>query len=162
MPNVAQPAARTVQDYIDELPMWPDGTRLHSNPMTSMQWRIWMLAAAGKFFEGFVVFMTGVALPLIARQFNITPAQNGFISAASLCGILIGAVGLGSLSDRYGRKSMFIVEMIIFTAFLGAAVFCTNFVSLVICLFGLGLALGCDYPTAHMIISENIPSISRG
>jgi MFS family permease len=162
MPNVAQPVARTVQDYIDELPMWPDGTRLHSNPMTSMQWRIWMLAAAGKFFEGFVVFMTGVALPLIARQFNITPAQNGFISAASLCGILIGAVGLGSLSDRYGRKSMFIVEMIIFTAFLGAAVFCTNFVSLVICLFGLGLALGCDYPTAHMIISENIPSTSRG
>jgi MFS transporter, putative metabolite transport protein len=151
-----------VQDYIDELPMWPDGTRLKSNPMTTMQWRIWMLAAAGKFFEGFVVFMTGVALPLIARQFDITPAQNGFISAASLCGILIGAVGLGSLSDRFGRKSMFIVEMIIFTAFLGAAVFCNSFVSLVICLFGLGLALGCDYPTAHMIISENIPSSSRG
>ena len=75
MPNVANPAPgdpRTVQDYIDELPMWPDGTRLHSNPMTTMQWRIWMLAAAGKFFEGFVVFMTGVALPLIARQFGIT------------------------------------------------------------------------------------------
>src|ERR1700723_2462996 len=118
----------TVQAYIDDLPMWPDGTRLKSNPMTTMQWRIWVLAAAGKFFEGFVVFMTGVALPLIARQFNITAAQNGFISAASLCGILIGAVGLGSLSDRVGRKSMFIVEMI-FTAFLGAAVFCTNFVS---------------------------------
>ena len=142
MPNVAQSTARTVQDYIDELPMWPDGTHLRSNPMTTMQWRIWMLAAAGKFFEGFVVFMTGVALPLIARQFNLTAGQNGFISAASLCGILIGAVGLGSLSDRYGRKSMFIVEMIIFTSFLGAAVFCTNFVSLVICLFGLGLALG--------------------
>src|ERR1700733_5623254 len=154
--------SRTVQDYIDELPMWPDGTRLQSNPMTTMQRRIWMLAAAGKFFEGFVVFMTGVALPLIARQFNIGPAQNGFVTAATLGGILIGAVGLGSLSDYFGRKSMFIVEMVIFTAFLGAAVFCTNFVSLVICLFGLGLALGCDYPTAHMIISENIPSISRG
>src|ERR1700723_238998 len=162
MPNVAQPPARTVQDYIDELPMWPDGTRLRSNPMTTMQWRIWMLAAAGKFFEGFVVFMTGVALPLIARQFGITAAQNGFISAASLWGILIGALGPGSLSDHFGRKSMFVVEMIIFTAFLGAAIFCTSFPSLVFCLFGLGLALGCDYPTAHMIISESIPSTSRG
>jgi MFS family permease len=57
---------------------------------------------------------------------------------------------------------MFIVEMIIFTAFVALAVLCTNFTSLVICLFGLGLALGCDYPTAHMIISENIPSTSRG
>jgi MFS transporter, putative metabolite transport protein len=106
--------------------------------------------------------MTGVALPLIARQFEIGPTQNGLVAAASLCGILIGAVGLGSLSDRFGRKSMFVVEMIIFTTFLGAAVFCTNFTSLVFCLFGLGLALGCDYPTAHMIISENIPSTSRG
>jgi putative MFS transporter len=74
-----------VQDYIDELPMWPDGTRLRSNPMTTMQWRIWMLAAAGKFFEGFVVFMTGVALPLIARQFNITVPPRTASSAPRAC-----------------------------------------------------------------------------
>jgi MFS transporter, putative metabolite transport protein len=153
---------RTVQDYIDERPTWPDGTRLPSAPMTAMQWRIWMLAAAGKFFEGFVVFMTGVALPLISREFGISAAENGLVGAASLIGILIGAVGLGGLSDRFGRKSMFIAEMIIFTAFLVLLVFCTNFISLVTCLFGLGIALGCDYPTAHMIISENIPSTSRG
>jgi MFS transporter, putative metabolite transport protein len=160
--NSVASQSRTVQEYIDELPIWPDGTGLNSTPMTKMQRLIWMLAAAGKFFEGFVVFMTGVALPLIARQFEIGPTQHGVVTAASLCGILIGAVGLGSLSDRFGRKSMFVVEMIIFTAFLGAAVFCTSFTSLVFCLFGLGLALGCDYPTAHMIISENIPSTSRG
>ncbi|MGC2581357.1 MAG: MFS transporter, partial [Acidobacteriaceae bacterium] len=136
MPNIASSAktsTRTVQDYIDERPMWPDGTHLPSVPMTTMQKRIWMLAAAGKFFEGFVVFMTGVAVPLIARQFAIAPAQKGFVTAATLGGILVGAVGLGSLSDYFGRKSMFIVEMIIFTAFLGAAVFCTSFISLVIC-----------------------------
>ncbi len=33
---------------------------------------------------------------------------------------------------------------------------------LVLFLFGLGLALGCDYPTAHLIISESIPSRARG
>jgi putative MFS transporter len=153
---------RTVQDYIDERPVWSDGTSLPSAPMTVMQWRIWSLAAAGKFFEGFVVFMTGVALPLITREFNMGATQNGFVGAASLFGILIGALFLGGLSDRFGRKSMFIAEMIIFTAFLALLVICTNFGSLVICLFGLGLALGCDYPTAHMIISESIPSASRG
>jgi putative MFS transporter len=153
---------RTVQDYIDERPIWPDGTSLPSVPMTSMQRRIWMLAAAGKFFEGFVVFMTGVAVPLIARQFSLNATQKGMVGAASLFGIMIGAYGLGSLSDRFGRKSMFIVEMILFTAFLACAVVCGNFASLVICLFGLGVALGCDYPTAHLIISECIPSTSRG
>jgi putative MFS transporter len=39
--------------------------------MTNMQWLIWSPAAAGKFFEGYVVFMTGVALPLISREFGI-------------------------------------------------------------------------------------------
>ena len=130
--------------------------------MTGMQWRIWSLAAAGKFFEGFVVFMTGVALPLIVREFHIGAAEKGIVSAASLAGILFGAVLLGGLSDYFGRKRMFIAEMIIFCAFLALLLLCQNFLSLAICLFGLGMALGCDYPTAHMIISESIPSLARG
>jgi putative MFS transporter len=153
---------KSVQDYIDELPVWSDGTTLKSSPMTGMQWRIWSLAAAGKFFEGFVVFMTGVALPLIVREFHIGAAEKGIVSAASLAGILFGAVLLGGLSDYFGRKRMFIAEMIIFCAFLALLLVCQNFLSLAICLFGLGMALGCDYPTAHMIISESIPSLARG
>jgi putative MFS transporter len=66
--------------------MWSDGTKLPSAPMTGMQWLIWSLAAAGKFFEGFVVFMTGVALPLLSREFGIGPAANGLITAATLFG----------------------------------------------------------------------------
>ncbi len=163
MPATAAPnARRTVQDYIDERPVWPDGTTVPTAPMTGMQWRIWGLAAAGKFFEGFVVFMTGVALPLISREFGIGSTENGIVGAASLFGILIGALLLGGLSDRFGRKSMFIAEMVIFTAFLALLVVCNSFLALVICLFGLGMALGCDYPTAHMIISESIPSTARG
>jgi MFS transporter, putative metabolite transport protein len=153
---------KSIQEYIDERPVWPDGTQISGAPMTNMQWLIWSLAATGKFFEGYVVFMTGVALPLISREFEIGSAQNGLIGAASLLGILIGAVGLGGMSDHFGRKPMFIIEMVIFVAFLMLLVLASNFVSLIICLFGIGLALGCDYPTAHMIISENIPSISRG
>lgn len=158
----SQTEKRSVQHYIDERPMWADGTILPWVPLTSMQWRIWSLAACGKFFVGFVVFVTGVALPLISSEFDIASAQNGLVSAATLLGILIGAIGLGGMSDRFGRKTMFIVEMVIFVAFLALLVLCTNFVSLIICLFGLGVALGCDYPTAHMIISENISSMSRG
>jgi len=143
-------------------PAWPDGTPAGTAPMTKMQSLIWSLAAAGKFFEGLVVFMTGIALPLIARQFHITASQDGIVSASTLLGILIGAVGLGGLSDAFGRKRMFVIEMVIFTVFLGAITVVTGFWPLVICLFGIGVALGCDYPTAHMIISESTPSARRG
>src|SRR6202012_3762128 len=153
---------KTVQQYIDEVPVWSDGTTLKSTPMTGMQWRIWALAASGKFFEGFVVFMGGVTVPLIAREFHLAEAEVGLVTSASLAGILVGTILLGGLSDYFGRKRMFIAEMIIFCLFLALLILVQNFISLVICLFGVGLALGCDYPTAHMIISESIPSTSRG
>jgi putative MFS transporter len=161
------PAGKSIQAYIDEQPVWADGTAVDMTPMTAMQWRILILAAAGKFFEGFVVFMTGVALPLIADEFNIGATQHGLVSAASLFGILIGALLLGGLADRFGRKPMFVAEMIIFVVFLCLLVaipasWPQSFALLVFSLFGIGVALGCDYPTAHLIISESIPSSDRG
>ncbi|MGQ3674443.1 MFS transporter [Xanthobacter sp. TB0139] len=153
---------RSVQDYIDETPVWRDGTTTPSTPMTRMQWRIWGLAAAGKFFEGLVVFMTGVALPLISREFGMDAIQHGVVGAASLAGILVGALFLGSLSDYFGRKSMFIVEMVLFIIFLVLLSLSPSYFWLVLFLFGVGVALGCDYPTAHLVISESIPSSARG
>ncbi|WP_027183721.1 MFS transporter [Desulfovibrio inopinatus] len=155
-------SGRTVQEYIDETPHWPDGTPVPSAPMTKMQWRIWTLATAGKFFEGLVVFMTGVALPLIVKEFELGPTEKGAVGAAPLFGILIGATVLGWLSDRYGRKLMFIVEMILFVICLACLVFSPTYSWLLVFLFGMGMALGCDYPTAHMVISESIPSTGRG
>ncbi|OWU75087.1 MFS transporter [Marinibacterium profundimaris] len=155
-------AKLSVQQWIDQTPAWPDGTPVNAQPMTSMQTRIWALAAAGKFFEGMVVFMGGIALPLVAKEFAISKAQHGLVTAASLAGILVGASLLGGLSDRFGRRVMFIAEMALFTLFLIAVCLSPNFGFLVAALFGLGLALGCDYPTAHVMISETISSRIRG
>ncbi|WP_245263268.1 MFS transporter [Azorhizobium doebereinerae] len=151
-----------VQDYIDETPIWADGTTVPAAPMTAMQWRIWGLAAAGKFFEGLVVFITGVALPLMGAEFAMTPLQHGLVSAASLFGILVGALLLGGLADQFGRKPMFVFEMALFILFLALLAAAPSFPWMLVFLFGVGLALGCDYPTAHLVISESIPSSARG
>ncbi|MBN1909051.1 MAG: MFS transporter [Pirellulales bacterium] len=162
VPTAKQPERKSVQAYIDETPFWADGTRVASAPMTPMQWRIWGLATAGKFFEGLVVFMTGVALPLMEKEFGLSTMEKGGAGAAPLFGILIGASALGSMADRFGRKLMFIAEMILFVLFLVLLFYTPSYPWLVVCLFSMGLALGCDYPTAHMVISESIPSKARG
>ena len=155
-------SGKTVQEYIDETPVWADATPVLYSPITRMQWFIWGLAAAGKFFEGVVVFMTGVALPLIAQEFGLGVTERGVIAAATLFGILIGATVLGDLADRYGRKEMFIVEMVLFAIFITVLTFSPSYSIVVIALVGIGIALGCDYPTAHLIISESMPSRIRG
>jgi MFS family permease len=153
---------RSVQSYIDETPFWRDGTQTDSVCMTRMQWRIWLLASAGKFFEGLVVFMTAVALPLIVKDFGLSPTEKGIVSAAPLAGIMVGAIALGGLSDTYGRRRIFVVEMAVFAFFLVGLAWSPSLPWLVVFLFGVGLALGCDYPTAHLIISESIASRDRG
>ncbi len=154
--------SRSVQGYIDETPRWPDGTPTVSVSMTPMQSRIWLLATAGKFFEGLVVFMTGVALPLMVKEFGLSALEKGVVSAAAVAGIMIGAIALGGLSDSYGRRRMFVVEMLVFAVFLIGLAWSPSYFWLVVFLFGVGLALGCDYPTAHLIISESMPSRDRG
>ncbi|MBM5809370.1 MAG: MFS transporter [Cyanobacteria bacterium M_surface_9_m1_291] len=127
-----------------------------------MQWLVWSLATAGKFFEGLIVFMGGIALPLIAEQFAMSTADKGLVTAATLAGILVGALALGGLADRYGRKPVFIGEMVLLAVALVVAAFSPNTPTLVGALFAVGLALGADYPTAHLVISESIPAAVRG
>src|SRR5262245_54089169 len=155
-------SGRTVQDYIDETPVWADATPVRHPPITNMQWLIWGLAAAGKFFEGMVVFTTGVALPLMAKEFALGATEKGVVAAASLLGILVGATVFGGLADRYGRKQIFIIEMVLFGTFTVVLTLSPSYLVAVAALLGIGIALGCDYPTAHLMISESIPSRIRG
>lgn len=145
--------SKSLQAHIDETP---------PRPLSSMQWRIWLLAAMGKLFEGMIIFIVGVALPLIERDFNLPSALGGTVAAASLFGILTGASLFGNLADRLGRRYVFILEMALFTLFVGLTAIAWNVQVLIFFLFCVGVSLGADYPTAHLVVSESIPSKFRG
>ena len=135
---------------------------LAAAPLSRRQWLVWFLATAGKLFEGLIVFMGGIALPLQAVQFSMTPLEQGCVVAASLVGILIGALGLGGLADRFGRRPLFIAEMLVLLLGLLLAGFSPSAPWLLAALLLIGLALGADYPTAHLMIAESIPAAVRG
>jgi len=135
---------------------------LAAAPLSRRQWLVWLLATAGKLFEGLIVFMGGIALPLQAVQFSMTPLEQGCVVAASLLGILIGALSLGGLADRFGRRTLFIAEMLVLLLGLLLAGFSPSAPWLLAALLLIGLALGADYPTAHLMIAESIPAAVRG
>jgi MFS family permease len=153
---------KTVQAFIEEIPSWEDGDLLAGPTLSSMQWLVWGLATAGKFFEGMIVFMQGVGLPLISEEFSLSDLDKGLITASTLAGILLGALFLGGLADRLGRKPVFIGEMVLLLGSLVMAACSPNKELLIASLFVTGLALGADYPTAHLVISESIPASMRG
>jgi MFS transporter, putative metabolite transport protein len=87
------------------------------------------------------VFVAGIALPLIYREFAMSPAETGLVSAAPLAGILIGATTLGAAADRFGRKPVFIAEMAVLIVLLAGLMTAASLPVVLLCLLGIGVAL---------------------
>ncbi len=105
--------------------------------------------------------MTFLLAP-ISQTFHLTGSQTGVLGSSSLAGMAIGAALAGMLADRFGRKSVFQVSMIVWGA---AACFCAgswNYESLLVGRFFLGLGMGAEFPVAQSMLSELIPAASRG
>jgi hypothetical protein len=61
---------------------------LDNAPMTFAHYLYWLLASGGTLLDGFSVVSLGIALPLLKRDFAITPTMVGFIGSA----LVLGAV----------------------------------------------------------------------
>ena len=134
---------------------------LDAAPLTRYQWRLWFLAAMGPLLDGFDFFIIGVALPLIVHQFHLSPVLKGLVAVAALAGALVGAVTLGHLTDRLGRRNLFLVNFTLFVVFAGSAALAWNPLSLIVFRIMLGVGIGADYPIGASYIAEIVPTRLR-
>lgn len=106
--------------------------------------------------DGYDIGVIGAVLPALAEDsaWALSPVELGGLASWALVGMLIGALFIGTLSDRVGRKRMLLVSMSIFTTMqLGAALAPTPE------LFGLfrflgGLGMGGVIPVAAALTIE--------
>jgi len=88
--------------------------------------------------------------------------MTGFIGAATLLGILVGALVFGALTDRLGRRIMMIVDLAVFVVASLLQGFAANAGEILALRFILGVAIGADYPIAGALIAEYMPARLRG
>ena len=131
-------------------------------PLTPVHWKIWWLSAMGIFLDGFDLFIIGVALPLIMKTFPTSPHVVGMIGAAAVLGAVVGASIGGTLSDRWGRKALYILDLLVFIILSLLSAFSWNVASLVIFRFILGVGIGADYPICATYVSAFMPTRVRG
>lgn len=140
----------------------PLGESLDRARFSALHLRFWGLAALGIMLDGFDFFIIGVASPLLAKEFDLTPAVQGLVTAAAIVGAIFGAGLLGPLADRIGRRRIFRADLILFIVFSVACVFAWDIWSLIAFRFVLGIAIGLDYPIAASYLAEVLPARGRG
>ena len=134
---------------------------LDSGKFTGYQIWICFLCFCLTFFDGFDLSLVGVSLPKIAEFLNSKPTALGVVMSAGNVGALIGALVLGLLADRFGRKKMLLVSAFTFGIFTFAISFIQSVEMLVVFRFFAGLGLGGAVPNALAFGSEYAPSNKR-
>jgi MFS family permease len=127
-----------------------------------MQRKVWVLSAVGVGLDGFDFFIIGVALPLIVKDFGPTSWQVGAIGAAAVLGAALGALLLGPVTDRLGRRAMYKYDLLLFVAFTALSALAWDAWSLIAFRFLVGVGIGADYPISAAYVSETTPARIRG
>ncbi|KAL4803064.1 major facilitator superfamily domain-containing protein [Aspergillus unguis] len=138
----------------------------------SFQWVVVLVAGVGFFLDGYTLFASNIALPMISYVYwhdDTSSFRLTCINIATLAGTLLGQVLFGYLADRNGRKKMYGVELaLLIASTLGVAMSSTGehgsmsvFAWLVWWRVVVGIGVGADYPLSAVITSEFAPTRHR-
>ncbi|MDA8050225.1 MAG: MFS transporter [Rhodospirillales bacterium] len=136
--------------------------RLDTQRSTSYVLRLAFVSMGGIFLDGYDIVIIGLGLAGIKSVFHPTPFDLVLIGVIALFGVMIGSLMSGYVTDRVGRKVMFILDLILLVAAALLSGLSQNIYELVIFRFLVGVGVGIDFPVATSYVSELVPARSRG
>jgi AAHS family 4-hydroxybenzoate transporter-like MFS transporter len=130
-------------------------------PVGRFQIGVLLICAAVLFVDGFDTQAIGYVAPAIAQDWKLARGALGPVFSAGLFGLMIGALVLGPVADRIGRRRIIIVCTAAFGIGTLATIFASDVSSLLAIRFLTGLGLGGAMPNAVALTSEFSPQRRR-
>ncbi len=121
-----------------------------------------IVCSLGLFIDGYVLYISSVALPFINASFHPTSFMLGLIQASAPIGATVGAIAMGRISDKIGRKSMLIFNLVFFVVVVLLSSLATGTLSLIFFRFLIGMGVGMDYPICASYMAEMTPENKTG
>lgn len=110
-------------------------------------------------FDALVIAFTG---PAISDAWQLTGTELGALFSSSLIGMAIGAIVLAPYADRYGRRPLVLVSLVIVTVGMLFSAFATSLTELAVLRVITGAGIGVALASVNIIVAEYSPARSRG
>jgi MFS family permease len=153
----AASVARTIRTRIP--------ARLDRLPWSRFHWRIVAGLGTVWILDGLEVTIVGAIAPRLTEPgsgIDLTSADIGTAAAFYVAGACLGALFFGQLTDRYGRKKLFMVTLGVYLAATVATAFAFAPWYFFLCRFFTGVGIGGEYSAINSAIDELIPARNRG
>ncbi|GAA1717729.1 MFS transporter [Fodinicola feengrottensis] len=116
----------------------------------------------GLFFDIYEVFLAGVLASVLVQEFHLSKAQTPILLSSTFVGMFVGALVLGRLADRVGRRRAFLLNLGIYSVFSLLGAFSFTPIMLVVLRFCAGIGIGAEPPLADTYLSDLLPARRRG
>lgn len=124
-------------------------------------WWVGFVSGLASYIDACAIVSAGIAFTIYQATIGLTNGQVGALSSALTFSIAVGALSGGPLGDRYGRKHVFSVTMVLIVLGSLALVFSASF-ALLLGTVVVGLGTGADLPVSLATIAEAADDDNRG
>jgi MFS transporter, SHS family, lactate transporter len=112
--------------------------------------------------DAFDYFMFTFVIVGIANEFHVDRTEVTLGVLLTLAARPVGALLFGRLADRYGRRPVLMIDVILFSLFELATAFAPSITVLLVLRFLFGVAMGGEWGIGASLAMESIPAKSRG
>ena len=136
--------------------------RIERLPLGRFHRRFIALVSLGNFFDLYDIFIVAYIGAVLQQSGFLTLRQFTFFVAAGFLGMFVGTVVFGMGSDRMGRRSAFILLLLIYSVFTFADAFAPTAGWLIALRFFAGVGIGAEIVVIDTYVTEVVPGRARG
>jgi putative MFS transporter len=136
--------------------------RIERLPLGGFHRRFIALVSLGNFFDLYDIFIVAYIGAALQQAGFLSLRQFTFFVAAGFLGMFVGTVVFGMGSDRMGRRSAFILLLLIYSVFTFADAFAPSAGWLIALRFFAGVGIGAEIVVIDTYVTEVVPGYARG
>ena len=139
--------------------------RMDRLPWSRWHWLVVMALGITWVLDGLEVTIVGNIAGRLTEPvsgLNLTEAQVGLAGGIYIAGACTGSLFFSYLTDRYGRKRLFLITLAVYLIFTFLTAFSWNFWSFAVFRFLAGTGIGGEYSAIYSAVDELIPARFRG